>query len=278
MNVISEYIMAKFSVLMSVYYRELPEFLDIALASVFDQTVLPDEVVLVKDGPLTPGLDAVISRYAALQPELHVITLPENVGLGSALNEGLKHCSYDLVARMDSDDICKPNRFEKQLAVYAQSPHLAVVGSWVDEFIDDPAHLLSVRRTPCTPKEICHFARKRNPLNHPTVMFRKDAIQQVGGYQPFFLFEDYYLWVRLLINGFELYNIQESLLFFRSNPQMIARRGGLKYALSEWRFLRVMHKVKWINTYTLLTNGFIRFTIRIMPNKIRTLIYKKLLR
>lgn len=270
--------MEHFSVLISVYHREQPEFLETALASVFDQTVRPDEVILVKDGPLTPDLDAIVSQYATRYSTLKIIALSKNVGLGAALNEGLKHCSHKLVARMDSDDICKPDRFEKQLAVYACQPQLAAVGSWVDEFTDDPARLLSVRRTPCASKEISHFARKRNPLNHPTVMFRKDAIQQVGGYQPFFLFEDYYLWIRLLVNGFELYNIQESLLFFRSNPQMIARRGGLKYALSEWRFLRIMHKVKWINTCTLLTNGLTRFTVRIMPNAIRTLIYKKLLR
>lgn len=126
----------QFSVLISVYHREVPSYLSASLQSIFNQTLVPSEVVLVKDGPLTPELDLVIDEFVAKYSTLKIVILPENVGLGRALNEGLKHCSHELVARMDSDDICKPDRFEKQIMAFEQQKDVAVVGSWIDEFED----------------------------------------------------------------------------------------------------------------------------------------------
>ena len=278
MNVISEYIMAKFSVLMSVYYREQPEFLDTALASIFDQTILPDEVILVKDGPLTPGLDAVISRYATLHPELHIITLPENVGLGAALNEGLKHCSHELVARMDSDDVCVKDRFERQLAVFSRHPEYDVVGGWIDEFTTTPDRAESVRKLPETHEQIRSFFRSRSPLNHTTVMFRHSVVLAAGNYQPFYLLEDYWLWGRMLYNNAKFYNVPAVLVHVRGGQAMAARRGGWKYALSEIRLQRAFFRLGLIGYVTFCKNVIIRFTVRIIPNRLRTFVYQKLLR
>ena len=142
------------------------------------------------------------------------------------MNEGLKHCSYDLVARMDTDDVAKPDRFEKQLKVFQLYPDIDVVGAWIDEFEGTLNQVVSVRKVPEKHEEIAEYARKRCPINHPVVIFRKSAVLTAGGYLHFPLFEDYYLWVRMLMNGARFYNIQESLLLFRFSADMFKRRGG----------------------------------------------------
>ena len=267
-----------FSVLLSLYIKEQPSHLIQCLDSLFSQTLLPAEIILVKDGPLTVELDAIVSDYAVRYPNLKVVPLPQNQGLGRALNEGLKHCSYDIVARMDTDDIAKPDRFEKQIAVFRKHPELDLVGAWIDEFEHIPQHVLSIRKVPETSEKIYEYCRKRCPVNHPVVMFRKSAVLAAGGYQHFPLFEDYFLWVRMLKNGAKFYNIQESLLYFRTSPNMYKRRGGWKYAMDEVRFQNVMRKMKMITWGRFLMNVAIRFPVRIMPNKLREVIYKKSLR
>lgn len=268
----------KFSVLLSIYHKEKPEYLLQSLDSVFAQTLRADEVILVKDGPLTEELYRVLEEFQGKYQELKTVPLKENVGLGEALNEGLKHCSHDIVARMDTDDICKPDRFEKQLAVFKNNPDVDVVSSWIDEFEGDVKNILSTRKLPETHSEIYEYGKKRCPINHPAVMFKKSAVLTAGGYMHLPLFEDYYLWVRMLVNGAKFYNIQESLLYFRTSSAMFMRRGGLKYALTEVSFLWKMHKIGYVNLISTIKSIFIRFTVRIMPNSIRGFIYKKLLR
>lgn len=267
-----------FSVLLSLYYKESPTFLSQSLDSLFHQTLLPDEVVLVKDGPLTVELDAIVSDYATRYPILKVVPLSKNQGLGKALNEGLKHCSYELVARMDTDDIAKPDRFEKQIAVFKNHPELDLVGAWIDEFENVPQHVLSVRRVPETSEKIYTYCKKRCPVNHPVVMFRKSAVQAVGGYLHFPLFEDYYLWVRMLKSGAKFYNIQESLLYFRTSPDMFKRRGGWRYAVDELHFQHVMREMGMIGWGRFIMNVGVRFPARIIPNGLRGFLYKKLMR
>jgi len=263
-----------FSVLLSLYKKELPFYLQQSLNSLFSQTLLPDEIILVKDGPLTAELDAVVSDYTARYPILKVVPLTKNQGLGKALNEGLKHCSYDLVARMDTDDIAKPDRFEKQMKVFEEYPELDLVGAWIDEFEGTPQHVLSIRRVPETSEQILAYCKKRNPVNHPVVMFRKSAVLAAGGYLHFPLFEDYYLWVRMLRNGAKFYNIQESLLYFRTSSDMFKRRGGWKYAMDELRFQSMMRKMGMIGWKRFVLNVSIRFPARIIPNSLRGFFYK----
>lgn len=267
-----------FSVLISVYYKEIPSYLIQSLNSVFNQTLLPREVVLVKDGPITEELDRILVEYVARYPMLKIVQLAHNQGLGKALNEGLKHCSYDLIARMDTDDIAKPNRFEKQIKVFREHPELDVVGSWIDEFEGDISTVSSIRKLPELHRYIYEFAKGRCPINHPVVMFKKSAVVAVGGYLHFPLFEDYFLWVRLLVGNAKFYNIQESLLYFRISSDMFKRRGGWKYAFDELRFQNMMRNIGFISFRIFIRNITVRFIMRILPNQVRAKLYKKILR
>ena len=267
-----------FSVLLSLYIKEQPSFLIQSLDSLFSQTLLPSEIILVEDGPLTEELDVIVSDYKRRYPILKVVYLEQNQGLGRALNEGLKHCSYDLVARMDTDDIAKPNRFEKQVRIFNEYPEIDVCSAWVEEFIESPHYPVSVKKLPEQHDDIVVYAQSRNPINHPVVMFRKKAVLEAGGYQHFPLFEDYYLWVRMLANGARFYNIQESLLYFRTSPDMFKRRGGLKYAMDELRFQKVMFDMNMISRKQFMLNVMTRFPVRIAPNQVRSWLYKKALR
>ena len=179
---------------------------------------------------------------------------------------------------MDTEDIAKPERFKKQIAVFKSYPDVDVVGTWIDEFEESPQNIISTRKLPETHKEIHKYAQKRNPNNHPTVMFRKQAVINAGGYQHFPLFEDYYLWVRMLLKGSKFYNIQESLLYFRFSPDMFKRRGGFKYACIEAKFQWVLHQLGFISLIKTCINIGIRFGTRIIPNSLRGWIYKNILR
>ena len=271
--------MEKFSVLMSLYIKEKPEYFIQCMDSILNQTIKPDQIVIVKDGPLTENLENVLKQYMVDSPTLYtIVPLEKNVGLGLALAEGIKHCRNNLVARMDTDDIAKPDRFEKQLAIFEKYSDIDVVGAWIDEFEDDISEVKSVRKLPELPDDIRQFAKRRNPINHPVVMFRKSAVLAAGGYRHFPLFEDYYLWIRMLMNGAKFYNIQESLLYFRFSPEMFKRRGGWKYMINELHFLQMMRQMHFISFSQFMQNLFVRFSIRLIPNSLRAIIYTKLIR
>lgn len=270
--------MEKFSVLMSVYAREQSAYLKEALRSVFEQTVPPSEVVLVKDGPLTTELEAVITSFAERYKSLKIVALTQNMGLGNALNVGLSACTYRLVARMDSDDLSLPGRFEAQLRVFDEYPDVSVVGGWISEFDKDPKDIISYRKLPQTDRELKLICQLKNPLNHMTVMFSKKDVLNAGGYQHFYLFEDYWLWVRMIKNGVKLYNVQEVLVNVRGGTAMAARRGGWKYAKSEIRFQWKILQMGLISLHIFLRNVCVRFSIRMIPNGLRCLVYEKVLR
>ena len=267
-----------FSVLMSLYFKEHPAYFKASLDSLFTQTLLPNEIILVEDGPLTSELEQIVSDYSSRYPILEVVPLPQNQGLGKALNEGIKYCSYELVARMDTDDIAKPDRFQKQVEVFEMHPEIDVCGAWIDEFEGDIDKIISTRKLPEWHNDIATYAKKRNPINHPVVMFKKSAVVKAGSYQHFPLFEDYYLWVRMLLNGSRFYNIPESLLYFRMSPDMFKRRGGWRYAKDEVRFQYRLLDLKFIGFIQFCENVCVRFTVRILPNSFRSFFYKKILR
>lgn len=267
-----------FSVLLSIYKKEKLIYFKQSLDSVLSQNLLPDEIVLVKDGALTKELDYIIECYKSKYSIMKVVSLPENIGLGKALNEGLKYCSYDIVARMDTDDIAKPDRFYKQIEIFQKYQDLDVVGAWIDEFQGDISNVKSTRKLPENHEDILHYGKSRCPVNHPVVMFKKQSVLDAGGYQHFPLFEDYYLWVRMMMNGAKFYNIQESLLNFRFSSDMFKRRGGWKYALTELRFQKKMFNIGFISRFQFIKNISTRFIARILPNTMRAALYKKLLR
>ena len=270
--------MNKLSVLISVYNKEKPEYLRQSLDSIFTQTMPPDEVVLVEDGPLTDELDTIIEQYTKQHQELQIVKLPENVGLGPALCEGLKHCHNELVARMDSDDISKPKRLAKEAAYLEQHPEIDIVGSWTEEFVDNPGQTKAIRKVPQNHEQLVTFSRKRNPMNHPTVMFRKKAIENAGSYRNCPLFEDYDLWIRMMRNGARFHNLQETLLYFRLSKDFYSRRGGCSYIHQEIRFQQSIHQMGHIGFMTMIHNIIKRTTLRMIPNYWREKIYFFLLR
>lgn len=272
--------MLNISVLLSVYHKENPTYMRQSLNSIFSQTILPAEVVIVKDGPLPDSLNTIINNFKLEYGNiLKIVSLPVNRGLGNALHEGLKYCSFNIVARMDTDDIAMPERFEKQLYIFENHLDIDVVGTWVDEFINENSDIvISQRRLPKYPEELRSFAKRRNPINHATVMFRKEAVLAVGGYEEFLLFEDYYLWIKMLLNGSRFYNIQESLVLFRMSLDVYKRRGGWKYAVDECRLRKVMYDYHFISLSDFLLEIPLRFISRIMPSFIRKYLYLYILR
>lgn len=216
---------ACYSVLMSVYYKEKPDYLDQSINSMVYQTLSPDEFIIVKDGKLTDGLEEIIRKYSIEKPELFkIVEIEENVGLGRALDEGLKHCKNELVARMDSDDISLLDRCEKQVSMFEKNPDLSIVGTIIDEFYDDPNNIVASRVVPTEHKDILKFAKRRSPFNHPTVMYKKSEVIRCGGYGVLRRKQDLDLFSRMLNNGCIAANINESLLLFRSNEDNFIRR------------------------------------------------------
>ncbi len=269
----------EYSVLMSVYHKEKPEYLKQAIESVQAQTFPTNDFVLVCDGPLNDVLDAVISeKKQEMGDRLHVVRLTRNGGLGNALNEGIKHCKNELVARMDSDDIAYPNRCEKQMNVFNTHPEVSICSGIVEEFTTNPDIVDTRRVPPETNAEIVEFAKKRNPFNHPCVMYKKTAVEAADSYQDFYLLEDYYLWLRMLMAGYQGYNIQEPLLHMRAGSDMYLRRAGWKYAKTQARLFKFMKQQGFIGNGQYIKSCVIRSGSSLAPNWLRKFMFKNVLR
>lgn len=268
-----------YSVLMSVYYKEKPEYLKESMQSIYDQTAAADDFVLVCDGPLTEDLDLVIEQMQVLfRGRLQVIRLKENGGLGNALNKGMSYCRHSLIARMDSDDIARPDRCERQLRIFRQNPKIDIVSGIVEEFEEDPNQVVSRRVPPETNKDIIRYAKKRNPFNHPCVMYRKEKVEAAGGYQDFYLLEDYYLWIRMILNHSRGYNIQKPLLWMRVGNGMYKRRSGWKYAVSQRRLFAYMKQQGFISAPLYYRTVATRTVGALIPNQLREYLYNRYLR
>lgn len=272
----------KFSVLISIYYKEVPEYLDLALKSITDDQLLkPNQIVLVKDGPLTKELELVIRKYLKKYDNIFkIILLEKNYGLGKALNIGLVNCDYELVARMDGDDISKPERFKEQIEIFRNNSEIDLVGSWIDEFenINNEFQIRGVRKVPEKNEEIYEKLKTICVFNHPTVMYKKSKVLKVGSYLSKFLLEDYYLWIRLAVEKIKFYNIQKSLVYFRVTSETSKRRGGLKLLKSDLKFQRELLSIKFISKKKYIKNIIIWGIYRILPWKVREILQKKIMR
>jgi len=269
----------EYSVLMSVYYKENPEWFANSINSMLNQTIKPSEFVIVEDGPLTKALDDVILKVIADSPGLFkIIKINKNGGLGPALKLGVDNCTKTYIARMDSDDYCSPNRIQKELDVLLKNPELGAVGTNVIEFIDTPNNCISKVILPENHEDIVDFSKKRNPFRHPSMMFKKSEIIKAGNYREYYLFEDYDMWVRMIRNGCKCYNIQEYLTYMRINKDFYKRRGGLKYLNSIHKFKKEQYKVGYINYFEYLKTFLPHAIVCLLPNTIRDLVYRKLLR
>lgn len=264
----------EYSVLMSLYKNtDKNEFIE-CVDSLKIQTPAPKEIVCVIDGPVSGELAAQIDEYAK-DPTFVFVPLKTNVGLGNALKEGTAHCSCEWIARMDSDDICAPDRMEKQVAFLESHPEVDVLGSNIAEFIGKQDNIVSERKVPADHEGICRYLKKRCPFNHMTVFIRKAALEKAGGYLHWHYNEDSYLWVRMYLVGAKFANIEDNLVFARINEATFQRRGGYEYYKSERDLFKFMYKNKVIGYFDYLIAKTIRFVVQVlMPNRVRQWFFK----
>ncbi|PMO55170.1 hypothetical protein BCT07_15570 [Vibrio breoganii] len=264
------------SVLMSVYKNEKPKYLDHSLHSIWtNQTLKPNEIILVEDGPLTDELRTIIERWnKKLATQFKSIKLAKNLGLASALNEGLKHCSNELVARMDTDDESLPKRIEAQVAYMIANPNIAACSAQLDEYNIDLTQQIGQRLLPLYPEELSQFCKVRSPLSHPVVMFRKSVIEGMGGYPLFKNSQDWALWSLLIVNGYKLANLESKLLKMRTDTSLLERRGA-KYFSNEVRLYRYQKNIKLISRKRMITNIAQKSVLRLSPNFIKRYLYQK---
>ncbi|MBO0477308.1 glycosyltransferase [Vagococcus sp. DIV0080] len=265
----------KYSVLLSIYHKEKAVYLTECFKSILTQTVQPDQIVIVKDGPITEELEFVVNDFIKKNKKIN-ITIVENktnLGLGKALNKGLNYCVNNLVARVDTDDINKENRMELQLKEFLSNKNLSVCGSNIEEFDDNIMNIESIRKVPETHQEIFRESKSRNPMNHMTVMFKKSDVIASGSYEDFPYFEDYFLWVRMLVNKFEFFNIQESLVYARVESNFFERRGGIQYFIKELNFQKKLKEMKYISTINFIKNILLRCLPRLLPKKMLKYVY-----
>jgi len=267
--------MNKFSILMSIYYKENPSYFNQCMESIWDnQSLKANEIILVLDGKLTEELYSIINFWEdKLQGILKVIPLKENLGLGDALNIGLSQAKNELVARMDTDDIASPNRFEIQINQMIINNY-DMCGSWVSEFEKNEKSITSYRKVPEKHDFILKYAKKRNPFNHPSIMYKKSVVEKSGGYIKMLWFEDYYLWVRVLMSGYTTYNIQKPLVHMRAGYSQLERRRGITYAIEELKFLYKLKSIGFISFVQFIQNALTRFIIRLLPKNLLKNIYK----
>lgn len=267
----------EFSVLMTVYEKEKPYNLRQSLLTSYQQTIKPTEIILVCDGELTPGLYEEIERLKSEIPILKVYQLDTNVGSGPASRFGVGKCNTELIARMDSDDYCVETRFEKQIKAFERNPNLIMVGT---NILEKNTEFTALKIVPEMTAEIRQYSKFRNPFNNPSSMMRKDYILKVGNYREFRYLEDYDLTMRLIHDNptKEFLNIQEPLVVMQTDDSSYLRRGGLLYIKTEF-FLQVdFFRRGYLTKYELCRNIYIRNIVRLFPNSIRKLIYKKKMR
>jgi len=267
----------KLSVLIPVYAKDSPLFLAEALQSMQAQSLPAEEIVIVLDGPVGEDLRGVIAGYASTLP-LQVLALPRNIGLGGALRAGVERCRGVFVARMDADDISVPGRLQLQMDAFDRDPGLDVVGGAIAEFTTSPQDPVAFRRLPETGNALKRYARTRSPLNHVTVMFRRQAVLEAGNYESFPNCEDYHLWVRMLLTGSRFLNVKDVLVHVRAGNGMLGRRSGIRYAETEIAFQRFLCSSGFISPAQGACNAMLRVPVRLAPLRLRKLIYQRVLR
>ncbi len=266
------------SALASVYHGTLADDLAGSLDSLGAQSHPADEIIIVQDGPVTSDVQQCLNFYKKSLP-IRLIPFTENRGLGPALRDGLLACTHELIARVDTDDCSLPSRFERQVSFLSEHPEITAVGGLMREIVSRNGineHL--VRSVPCVHNDIHQSAKKRNPINHPTVMFRKNAVLSCGNYQDCAFFEDYYLWVRLIMGGYLLSNIPEVLVETHIDSDFFSRRGGISYIVHEVRLSNRLFTIGFLTLPQMLRFLITRIPFRLTPPVVRAAIYRRLLR
>ena len=269
-----------FSVLLSLYHKENFLALDQCFQSIWkDQTIQPDEIILVLDGPIGEELSQKKQKWQrTIGKSLRVIPLSQNVGLGKALNKGLEHCSNEWVFRMDTDDISKPDRFKKQIQFIKKNPEVVLFSGQILEFNENPSDADILKSVPTEHTDIIKFAQKRSPFNHMTVAYKKSVIEAVGGYQHHLFMEDYNLWLRVIGAGYRVGNHPDILLYARVGNGMHARRKGLEYVNSELQLLKLKKELKLQDPIHANILFLLRSSFRLLPSTLLGKIYNTFLR
>lgn len=265
------------SVLMSVYHKEQPTYLKLAIDSMLAQTLSPAEVLIVEDGPLTPELCAVLDGYAD-NPLVRRLPLKENVGLGLAMKTGVENCRFPFIARMDSDDYSLPERLRLQRAAFEEHPELDVLGTQMEEFVDEPDKVIAVRRVPLEHEAILRFQKMRSAFNHISVMLRKEAVLRAGNYEDAPYMEDDVLWANMFQKGCRAANLEQSLVKARVSSGMYDRRGGFLYFRAYKAARKTMMRRGQISYFEYLSSSLAQLAVALMPQALRKLIYMKILR
>ena len=272
-----------FSVAMCVYKKDNPEWFDEALHSIINQTIIPNEIILIVDGPIPPSVQEVVDKYTEICSEgklgktmlakpidFIVVYLSVNHGLGNALNIAVKRCQHEIIARMDSDDISVRNRFEQQLRCLMKYPDIDILGGQIQEFIGDVSNIVGMRKVPLTDFNCKNYLKKRCPFNHMTVMFKKSAVLKAGNYKDWFFNEDYYLWIRMALNHSVFANLSDTLVYVRVGKEMYQRRGGQSYFISERNIQKLMFQNGLISAPRYIINVFQRLILQVLiPSRLR---------
>lgn len=261
-----------FSVLMSIYCKENPLWFREALDSIFAQTIQPSEIVLVEDGPLTEELYAIIDEYSKKYSIFNIVRNEKNLGLGLALRKGVEACSYDIIARMDTDDLLPTDRFEKQMKKMEEG--YDVVSCMSMAFQDSVDNVIAVKKRPEFHDDIVKLAHKRSPVCHAACFMRKTKVLEAGNYVDRQYYEDYNLWVRMILSGSKFYNIQEVLYYVRTDERQIQRRGGFQYLKKELKYLHEFYTLGFYSIKDLVLNSLIRVVARLTPQFIRARVFK----
>lgn len=270
--------MEKYSVLMTVYIKDNPEYFSLALDSMAKQTYPPDEIVLVKDGPVVKSLQEVIDNHINAGVPIVQIQLSQNVGLGLALNEGIKAIKNELIARMDSDDYSMPERCELQIKEFEKNPSLDIIGCPVLEFVGTIENIVDERKVPITNEEIYRFAKKRDPFNHPTVMYRKSSVEAVGCYSDYRKNQDTDLWIKMLSNRVTCMNLADPVFCFRFDESTYRKR-------KSWINTKILIEIRykaWKSGFNTLGEFLMvavaQFGIYILPVGFQKFLYQRILR
>ena len=270
----------EFSVLMPVYYKDNAEYFVTAFDSIINQTLLPNEILIIEDGKLDDVFEKIILEIERKYPNLvRVLRLEKNIGIGRIRALGMNECKYDYIAFMDSDDISRSDRFEKQIHYIKEHSNIDVVGSYITEFDGAPDNIYSKRILPNTNEEIYQYGKFRMPVNNPTLILKRQSVLNAGNYRLFNAFEDYELYTRMLKMGYKFANIPEFLVNMRAGQGMMNRRKGVKYFLTcELPCMNAMKQSGYINFKEYLRNVTLKFLLRVIPDWFRNLIYIKFLR
>ena len=264
------------SVLICLYKGDKAEYFREAVDSIFQQSVTPKEIVIVVDGPIGGKLEKVLDEVVARSKSVVLVRLPKNVGVGAANNEGLKHCSCELIAKMDADDVAVKNRLELQVNAFNGDPKLTLLGGQLAEFSGDKENIVSSRRVPTTSKAIRQFAKRRSPFNNQTVMYKKSAVLAVGGYPKLNRAEDYYLFSKLIAEGYKVKNLSDVLVYFRLDDDAIERRRTWRHTKEIIRARNEIRKLGIANYFDLIVTTVGQIAVFIMPTFFAKWIYREL--